>query len=411
MIGEEDKAAVLGVLERGVLSGPFAPETRGLERDFAEYAGARFALATNSGTAALHLALAAVGVGPGDEVIVPAFTFVATALAALHQNAVPVFVDIESETWGMDPAGLGAAITPRTRAIVPVHIHGTPCRMDEILAIAARHGIPVVEDACQAHGAVYRGRRVGSIGKLAAFSLQSSKGLACGEGGLLTTSDEELLERASRTRMFGENVKPGDSSGFRLERALDSDRAYDSVTMGWMYRTNELSAALARSQLRRLDAWNARARENARLLSSRLAQLPGVTPPFVPADCEGTFHKYRVRLEPAKAGFDLSPRRARDVLLAALKAEGLEAALWQTQPVPGQTLFREKLGFGAGVPWGLGSPVDYRLERFPETVRLLDGSLCLFSHTCPIAAQPRELCETYAEVFARVWKRLPELAG
>jgi perosamine synthetase len=282
VLSAEDKAAVLQVLERGVLSGPFAPEVSALEREFAAYVGSKYCLATNSGTAALHIALAAVGVGPGDEVITPAFTFVASALAALHQNAVPVFVDIEPKTLGLDPSLLEKAITPRTRAIVPVHIHGTPCDMDAIRAIAERHRIPIVEDACQAHGAEYQGKKAGSIGECGTFSLQSSKSLACGEGGLFVTNDEALLERANRTRMFGENIRPVDSSGYRIERALDSHRAYDSVTMGWMYRTNEMSAALARSQLRRLDFWNANARRNAEVISRRLSELPGVTPPIVP---------------------------------------------------------------------------------------------------------------------------------
>jgi perosamine synthetase len=201
VLSSEDKTAVLGVLERGVLSGPFAPEVRALEQEFAAYVGAKHCLTTNSGTAALHIALAAAGVGPGDEVVVPAFTFVATALSVLHQNAIPVFVDIEPQTWGMDPKLLEAAITPRTKAIMPVHIHGTPCDFDAIRTVAAHHGIPVIEDACQAAGSEYRGKKVGSLGHMAAFSLQSSKNLACGEGGLFVTSDPELLERTSARAM------------------------------------------------------------------------------------------------------------------------------------------------------------------------------------------------------------------
>lgn len=409
VLSADDKSAVIQVLERGVLSGPFAPEVTALEREFADYLGSKHCLATNSGTAALHIALAAAGVGPGDEVIVPAFTFVASALSVLQQNAVPVFVDIEPTTLGMDPRLVEAAITPRTRAIMPVHIHGIPCDLGPILELARRHGLTVIEDACQAHGAKYLGKKAGSLGHLGAFSLQSSKNLACGEGGLLVTDDEALLERANRTRMFGENIKRADQSGYRLDRALDSNRAYDSVTMGWMYRTNEMSAALARSQLKSLDHWNANARRNAEFLSARLAKLPGVTPPIVPEGRESSFHKYRVRLDASQLGIKASPRQVRDAMVQALKAEGVDAVLWQTQPVPGQTLFREKIGFGHGCPWDHGQPVNYALDQFPETVRLLDSSLCLFSHTYPIAPQSLALCEAYAEAFTQVWNRLDEV--
>jgi dTDP-4-amino-4,6-dideoxygalactose transaminase len=408
VIAPEDKAAVLGVLDRGVLSGNFSPEIRALEKDFARYIGTEHCLATNSGTAALHMALAALGVGPGDEVIIPAFTFVASAMAVLHQNAIPVFVDIEPVTWGMDPVKLEAAITPRTRAIMPVHIHGTPCELDAILGVARRHGIPVVEDACQAHGALYKGRKVGSMGDLAAFSLQSSKNLACGEGGLLVANDTALIERASRTRAFGENIKVSDSATYRIDRPLDSDRAYDSIEIGWMYRMTELTAALARSQLTRLDFWNDQARRNAAILTERLSQLPGVTPPTVPSDRVSCFHKYRVRLDATQVGIHASPTRVRDAVVRALRSEGVDAVLWQGKPVPGQKLFVEKRGFGGGCPWDHGAPVSYDLGQYPETLKLLDTSLCLFSQTFPIAPQPADLCEAYADAFAKVWSRLDE---
>jgi perosamine synthetase len=272
-----DKAAVMGVLERGVLSGPFAPEVRGLEHEFARYIGTKFALATNSGTSALHVAVAAAGIGPGDEVLTPAFSFVATAMAILHHQAIPVFVDIEPTTFGLDPAKLEAAITPRTKAIMPVHIHGMPCRIEAIAEIARRHRLVLIEDAAQAHGASLNGRRVGTFGALACFSLQSSKNLACGEGGLAVTDDEALYLKASQARMFGEDVTLDDEKSYRLDRPLDGNRAYDSKGIGWMYRTNEMSAALARSQLARLEAMNEQARRNASALSALLGKLPGVT--------------------------------------------------------------------------------------------------------------------------------------
>jgi len=411
ILNSEDKAAVLAVLERGVLSGPFAPEVSALEREFASYVGTRYCLATNSGTAALHLALAALGIGPGDEVLVPAFTFVASALSVLHQNAIPVFVDIEAETLAMDPKLIEAAITPRTKAVIVVHIHGTPCDFDPIYEVARKHGLPVVEDACQAQGATYKGKKTGSLGQVGTFSLQSSKNLACGEGGLLVTDDLEIIERANRTRMFGENIKPSDGSSYRLDRALDSDRAYDSVTMGWMYRTNEMSAALARSQLKRLDYWNSNAQKNALYLSSRLSALPGITPPIVPEGRTSSFHKYRVRIDGSKMGVTLKPTEVRNKFMAALKAEGVDAVMWQSQPVPGQTLFREKVGFGKGYPWSQSAPVDYSLAQYPETIRLLDSSFCLFSQSYSIGAQPMALVEAYVDIFEKLWKNLDEVCA
>lgn len=409
VIDLDDREAVLAVLDRGVLSGPRAPEVRGLEQEFARYIDTADALATNSGTAALHIALAAVGVGPGDEVVTSAYSFVATALAVLHQQAVPVFVDIETVTGGIHPARLEAAITPRTRALLPVHIHGTPCEIDAVVEIGRRKGIPVIEDACQAHGATFRGQRVGTFGAAAAFSLQSSKSLACGEGGVMVTSDPALLARANRVRMFGEDLSAADDTPWSPERPLDAARAYDSATVGWMYRTNEMSAALARSQLRRLDAWNARAQANARRLCAALRELPGVTPMEAPPDRSSTVHKLRVRLDGRAVGVDAPPTRLRDAMLHALRAEGLEVVLWQTVPVPGQRLFRERVGYGGGAPWDRARPLDYDLSQYPETTRLLDGSLVLFSQSCPIAAQTEETVDAYAEAFTRVWSNLKEV--
>ena len=409
VLNEDDRAAVLGVLERGVLSGQFAPEVQGLEKEFAAYIGSKYCLTTNSGTAALHMGLAALGVGPGDEVIVPAYTFVATALAVLHQNAIPVFVDVETKTWGMDPELVEAAITPRTRCIIPVHIHGNPCELDALLAIGKKHGIPVFEDACQSHGAEYRGKRVGSYGALGAFSLQSSKGLSCGEGGLLVTNDPQLFERASRTRMFGENVGLMDAQGYRLDRALDSHRDYDSVTMGWMYRMNEMSAALTRSQLKRLDHWNENSRRNAGILNQGLKNLPGIFVPEVPNESVGTFHKYRVRFDATKVGVKESPKKVRDALVKALVAEGVDAVLWQTRPVPGKQLFQDKVGYGKGWPWAHSAPVNYSLDQYPNSTALLDSSVCLFSHTYPLVAQSASLCESYVEAFTKVWNCLDEV--
>jgi perosamine synthetase len=409
VIGTDARRAVLAVLDRGVLSGQFAPETRGLEREFAAFVGAKQCLATNSGTAALHLALTAAGVKPGDEVIVPALTFVATALAVLHAGAVPVFIDVEPATLGMNPALLEGAITPRTRAVVPVHLHGIPCQLQPLLDVAARHGLLLIEDAAQAHGAQYRGRAVGTLGKAGIFSLQSSKSLACGEGGLVVTDDDALFRRAHQLRMFGEDGRPEDEASYDIRHPLDGNRSYDSASLGWNYRTNEMSAALARAHLTQLRHWNANALANAELLGQRLRELPGVTPPAVPRETVPAFHKYRVQLDASKLGLTATPLETRDAMVRALRAEGCEVVLWQTRPVPGQTLFQKLGAEAARRSEGPGPQVSYELSQYPETTRILDNSLCLFSQSYPIAPQPRSLVEAYAEAFARVWMRLDEV--
>jgi dTDP-4-amino-4,6-dideoxygalactose transaminase len=372
VLTKNDEEAVLSVLRRGVLSGPLAPEVRALEQEFADWLGVKYCLATNSGTSALHMALDAIGVGPGDEVIVPAFTFVATAMAVLQQGARPVFVDIENQSWGMDPACLKSAITSKTKAIIPVHIHGMPCDLGAILEIARQHELKVIEDACQAPGSLYQGQKVGTFGQMAAFSLQSSKNLVCGEGGLLVTNDEALYRQAARFRMFGEDFALDQVGSYDPERPLDLKRSYDSVCLGYMYRTNELSAALARTQLRELDRWNAKALHNAQILAEGLSGLREIRIPEAIAGRKSVYHKYRVRVSD------------RDRIMGILKEKGLEAVQWQSKTVPQQTVFN-KLGYGS--------------TRFPNAENLIQDSFCLFSHTYPLWAQSEELCQHYIQVI------------
>jgi perosamine synthetase len=261
---DEDKTAVLAVLDSAIVNGPYAPQVKALEEEWGRYCDVRYALSTNSGTAALHTAVAGAGIGTGDQVITTAFTFLATALAILHNNAVPVFVDIDPRTFNIDPARIEERITARTKAIIPVHIHGVPADMDRILAVARKHGLIVIEDAAQAHGSTYKGKKVGGIGDMGCFSFQGSKNLPSGEGGMFVTNREEFKERANRFRMFGEDIRESDKKAFDPSRPLDGVREYNSLMMGWMYRTTELTAALCRSQLRRLDATLANTRPISR---------------------------------------------------------------------------------------------------------------------------------------------------
>jgi dTDP-4-amino-4,6-dideoxygalactose transaminase len=411
IITDEDKAAVLAAMDSGILNGPYAPQVKALEEEWTRYCGVKYALTTNSGTAALHTAVAAGSIGTGDQVITTAFTFLATALGVLQHNAVPVFVDIDPRTFNIDPAKIEERITSRTKAVIPVHIHGLPADMDPILAIARKHGLLVIEDAAQAHGSSYKGKKVGGIGDIGIFSFQGSKNLPAGEGGILVTNREDLRDRANMFRMFGEDIRESDRKAFDPSRPLDGAREYNSLMMGWMYRTNEMSAALCRSQLRRLEASLANTRKNAAYLTEQLGKIPGIIPPYVPPDCTSSYYQYRIRLDPRAAGAGLPAKEFRSKVLAALKAEGVEVSLWQTVPVPGQTLFQERTGYGLSCPWmcPLGEEVKYDLAEYPETVRLLADSLVIGSHSYPLFPQRMELMRSYVEAFQRVFTNLDQI--
>ena len=384
-ITEQDKAAIARTLDSGELWGPNAPEVTALQEDWARYVGAEFCLMTNSGTAALHCGLAAAGVESGDEVIVPAFSFVATAMAVLHQGAVPVFCDIDPVIHTIDPRRIEPLIGSRTRAIVPVHAHGLPADMDEVSAIARRHGLAVVEDAAQAHGAVYRGARTGTLGDSAAFSLNGSKNLSAGEGGLFVTNSGDGLRTARRLAIFGEDVPRIPPGRYR---------AYRSHMVGWNYRGHELTAALARSQLTRLDRFNRTAQRNAALLNAALAAHPGIHAPHVPDDRSCVFYRYRIALDPHELGFAGPPRELRDRLLFALQREGVAASLWQLTPLPAQPVFRDR----RHPSW---DPAAHAV-----TTRLLDSSIVIGTAEHPLFNQPEHLMHRYAEAFDKVMSDL-----
>jgi len=392
VIGDEERRAVLEVLDSGVLCGARSPQLKSLEAEFARFVGVRHCLATNSGTAALHMAVAAAGVEPGDEIVTSAFTYPATALAILQQNAVPTFADIDPVTFNVDPAAVEARITSRTRALMPVHIHGLPCDMDALGAIARRHDLLVIEDAAQAHGATYRSRQVGTFGDMAGFSLNATKNLPCGEGGLFVTGNERLLARATSFRILGQS---------RDEVPLDPAHPLDSATdtefagPGHMYLGQELPAAIARVQLRRLEGFNANAAANAAVLNARLAALPGVTPPACPAERTHVYHKYRVRLDPRPLGLKVDATLLRDRVMAALRAEGVEVMHWLDRPVPEMPVFQQRWTTRAG--------------EFPKTSSLLADSFVVGSQSYPLFPQPRLLMEQYADAFEKVLAQAAEL--
>ncbi len=413
-VTEEEKSAVMRVLDRGVLSGGNAPEATAFEDEFARFVGAKHAVLSHSGTSALLLALVAAGVRAGDHVIVPAYSFVATPLAVVQAGAIPIFADVHEDTGAIDVSEVERMMTPRTKAIMPVHVHGHPADMEALQRVAARHRAVVVEDAAQAHGALHKGRPVGAIGAAGAFSLQSSKNLSAGEGGVFVTNDPGLAEEANRARNFGQDVSLSERRGFDASRPLDGTRSLDSQFVGGMYRGNELMAAFARAQLKRLPSRTLACQENAARLTDALGKLPGVLPPVILEGNTSVHHKFRVRLCAEKAGLDLPPRVLRDAMMAALRAEGLEVVLWQTEPLPAQKVFQKREGYGDGWPWTTDRETDfssiYAPGRFPRTRALLDGSVVLFSQSCPLIAQSRQTVDLYAEAFGRVWQQRSRIA-
>ena len=399
VITADDRKFVNEVLDSGLVAGASAPQVTALQKEWAEFVGAKHCLTTCSGTAALHMALAALDVGPGDEVLVPSYTFLASASCVLHQMAIPVFVDIEPGIYTLDPAKLEAAITPRTKAILPVHIMGCPADMDPIMAIAHKHGLQVIEDACQAHGAVYKGRSCGTIGNAGAFSLNNLKNLCGGEGGLFVTNDEEVLRKGDLVRYFGDECD---------EKTLR--QKYNSSILGYMYRNQELPAALARGQLKHLPELNATRIRNAEYLNRELGQIPGIIPPHCPADCKHVYWFYAVRFDPQAAGVDVDPRRFRIAVEKALCKEGVLVGQWQTMPVLAQDLFQSMIGIGQRYPWAIneakGIHYRYDVRDFPVAQQLCDSYTNVHSIHPPNGL---ELNERVVTAFRKVFANLGEV--
>jgi len=393
---QEEIEAVVAVLESGHLSiaaGSGMPQSEALAKEFADWIGADYCLVVANGTAALHCAVAALGIEPGDEVIVPAHTFIASAMAVLHQNAIPVFVDIDPETYIMDPTKIEERITEQTKALMPVHVYGLPADMEAINQIAARHNLKVIEDSAQAYGALYRGKKTGTLGDVAGFSMCTTKQLMTGEGGLMTTNSKEAYDKASMLRLFGE---PADLRA--------PDRAYMSHNVGWNYKLPEVVSVLARARLRHLDEYIATTQRNAEYLTQKLQHIEGLTTPKVPSDRTHTYYHYAVQVDPRKLNMEIEPGKLRDAVLKALVAENVDAMLWQKVPVPAQPLFQNKLAYGRGCPWRCqGSRVRYDIDDYPNTIAHLDNSFTVRRLPPPNSF---ELMDCYAEAFEKVFENI-----
>jgi len=300
------------------------PEVAAFEQEFADVCGVSFAVAVNSGTAAIHCALEAAGVGPGDEVITTPFTFAATATPILMQRATPRFVDIDPRTFNADLDALFAELTSKTKAVVAVDLFGLPVDVSAIEELRARN-VTVVEDACQAVGARRDGKATGALADVGCFSLYATKNLMTGEGGMLTTQDERIAKHARRFRQHGQGER------------------YEYLSLGYNYRMTDISAAIGRVQLSRLGQINAGRRANAALYTSLLQGVPGVSTPLVPPSVEHAYHQYSILIDPARTtnGID------RDGLRAKLSERGIGTGVYYPTPLHLNPLF-SNLGYTAG---------------------------------------------------------------
>jgi dTDP-4-amino-4,6-dideoxygalactose transaminase len=370
VFGREEEEALLAALRSGTwgsLDGTFVNR---LEEEFATFQGARHGVSVVNGTLALTVALKALGIGPGDEVLVPPYTFIATASAALMIGAIPVFVDVDLETLLLDPAQVDAAVTPRTKAIIPVHHAGSPVDMDGVMAAARRHGLRVIEDAAQAHGAEWRGRRVGAIGDIGTFSFQSSKTINAGEGGMMVTNDDELEELLWSYRNVGRRR---------------GGEWYEHVRLGWNLRMTEFQAAVLLEQMKRFPALRAKRAEAAAYLDRRLAEIPNVIPLKVPEGVTAhSWYSYHWRwLGAADGGL---PKLE---VSRALKAEGIPNFHGYV-PLNRNQAVRDEIA-------RLGGPAP---AACPNAERAADDEVLMFS--LPILMGSREDLDDVVEAVAKV---------
>lgn len=341
-IGEEEAAAVREVLLSGrYISGPIVAD---FERRFADYIGTKEAVAVNSGTAALHAALAAAGIGPGDEVVVPAYTFFSTITPVIHQGAVPIFADISLDNFSLCPEDLARRITPRTKAVIPVHYFGHCAEMDAINAVARDHGLTVIEDCAQAHGSTYHDRKTGSLGQMGAFSFFATKHMTTGEGGIVTTDNEAWADH------------------MRLFRSHGLKGRNDHVTLGYNYRMTEMGAAIGLIQLEKLDRLNQARIANSEALIARLGDLDWLTPPVVPPHVVHSYFWCHVMVDEEKLGMSTQ------ALIGRLSEMGVETRNRYVEPLYKQPVLNENLPEILRLSAGENLP-DYGSLRLPNVER------------------------------------------
>lgn len=386
---EQEERLVLEALRSGCLSRNGGRMVRQLEQEFAAAIGVEHAVACSSGTACVHLAVAALDLEPGDEVIVPPITDIGSILPILWQNAVPVFADVNPLTMVLDPASVEANITERTKAVIAVHLAGLCCPMDELLALCRRHGIVLIEDCAQAYCAEYKGRSAGSMGDMGCFSLQQSKHITCGEGGLMVTSNAEYARRAL---LFSDKAWPRDSGTLGSCRFL---------FLSQNYRMSELNGAVALAQLRKVEAVVQRRRERAAQLIREMAGIEGVAPPWTPAEAKHSFWLFMLRVT--------APEVDTQAFGEALVAEGVPAWVrYIVDPLYLSPIFTQRRTYGtSGYPFTPYSHQVYARGLCPGSEQALAKVIAIQwnenyaeEHVCQIAAAIRKVAAHFHSAVA-----------
>jgi dTDP-4-amino-4,6-dideoxygalactose transaminase len=333
-IGNEEIKEVVKVLESGFIAQ--GPKVAEFEKKFAEFAGTKYAIATSSGTTALHVALLACGIGKGDDVITTPFTFAATGNSILYTGAKPVFIDINPATFNIDPEKIEKAITKKTKAIMPVHLYGQSADMNKINEIAEKHDLLVIEDAAQAHGSVYKNKKVGSMGNMGCFSFYPTKNMTTSEGGMITTNNEELAEKSRMFRSHGETKR------------------YEHAVLGYNFRMTDIAAAIGITQLKKIDEFNQKRINNATYLTKELENIEGIITPQVLHGVKHVYHQYTIKIKNGK----------RDDWVKFLNENGIGTGIHYPIPIYKQELYFE-LGYN---------------DKLPETEKAADTVISLPIH-------------------------------
>ncbi len=365
-IGQAEISSVTRLLRKKTLSGFYKDFLGGenvqkFESLFAEYIGVKNAIAVNSGTSALHVALAAAGVGPGDEVIVPPFTFTATASAVLMNNAIPIFVDIDPDTWCIDPRKIKRALSKRTKAIIPVHIYGKVAGIEAIKSIIAGREISVIEDACQAPGCTYRGKKVGSIGDVGCFSFVETKNMVIGEGGMITTDNDEIACRCRLIRNHGEVW------------TKDAPREYLANILGYNFRMTEIEAVIGIAQLKKLDRLNSIRKRNASYLEEGLSAFEGISAMHFGKN--EICHLFPLLYDEGAVGI------SKERFMEVMRLEGVPLSAGYPHPLYKNPIFQEKIAYGKqGCPYTChfyDTAIDYKRVRCDVAEEVCRKLICI----------------------------------